>query len=129
MNKADSNRSGNCPPGTVVDSNITHPVEFDFYLQSHASSNGTSRPTHYHVLIDENKFTPDSLQTLSYNLCYTFARSTRAVSLVPPIYYACLVGERARFHLRDEIWNDQESLDGETFAMVEPKLQQVMYFV
>jgi eukaryotic translation initiation factor 2C len=32
---------------------------------------GTSRPTHYHVLLDENRFTADALQTLTYNLCYT----------------------------------------------------------
>ena len=28
--------SGNVPPGTTVDSGITHPSEFDFYLCSHA---------------------------------------------------------------------------------------------
>ena len=31
----DADRSGNCPAGTVVDRDITHPTEFDFYLQSH----------------------------------------------------------------------------------------------
>src|SRR2546430_6587863 len=45
-------------------------VEFDFYLQSHPGLKGTCRPTHYHVLYDENEFTPDSIQTLSYYLCY-----------------------------------------------------------
>jgi hypothetical protein len=32
---------------------------------------GTSRPAHYHVLLDENRFSADALQTLNYNLCYT----------------------------------------------------------
>ena len=32
---------------------------------------GTSRPAHYHVLWDENKFTADGLQSLTNNLCYT----------------------------------------------------------
>lgn len=32
---------------------------------------GTSRPTHYHVLFDENNFTADALETLTYKLCYT----------------------------------------------------------
>ncbi|KAI0719595.1 argonaute-like protein [Cerioporus squamosus] len=31
----EGDRSGNCPAGTVVDRDITHPTEFDFYLQSH----------------------------------------------------------------------------------------------
>lgn len=29
-------RSGNIPAGTTVDTDITHPYEFDFYLCSHA---------------------------------------------------------------------------------------------
>jgi hypothetical protein len=33
---------------------------------------GTSRPAHYHVLWDENKFSADSLQSLTNNLCYTY---------------------------------------------------------
>src|SRR5437868_2694164 len=85
VDKKDSDRTGNCFPGTVVETTITHPFEFDFYLQSHHNVQGNSRPMHYNVLYDENKFTSDSLQSLTYNLCYTFARSTRAVSLVPPV--------------------------------------------
>lgn len=30
-----SGKAGNVPPGTMVDSGITHPFEFDFYLCSH----------------------------------------------------------------------------------------------
>lgn len=54
--------SGNVPPGTVVDSKIVHPFDFDFYLCSHYESMGTSKPTHYYVLWDENGFTSDDLQ-------------------------------------------------------------------
>ncbi len=54
-NEAD--RSGNCVAGTVVDSDVVNPVEFDFYLLSHGGILGTSRPAHYNVLLDENKFT------------------------------------------------------------------------
>ncbi|PKA51116.1 Protein argonaute MEL1 [Apostasia shenzhenica] len=66
-----TDKSGNILPGTVVDKVICHPTEFDFYLCSHAGIQGTSRPTHYHVLLDENRFTADTLQTLTNNLCYT----------------------------------------------------------
>ncbi|XP_022997812.1 protein argonaute 1-like [Cucurbita maxima] len=95
-------KSGNILPGTVVDSKICHPTEFDFYLCSHAGIQGTSRPAHYHVLWDENKFTADGLQTLTNNLCYTYARCTRSVSIVPPAYYAHLAAFRARFYMEPE---------------------------
>ncbi|XVE79341.1 hypothetical protein DITRI_Ditri14bG0050400 [Diplodiscus trichospermus] len=68
-----TDQSGNILPGTVVDSSICHPREFDFYLNSHAGIQGTSKPTHYHVLIDENSFTSDQLQKLTFDLCYTYA--------------------------------------------------------
>ncbi|CAG8654357.1 5692_t:CDS:10, partial [Ambispora leptoticha] len=116
MEKKDSDRSGNCLPGTTIDDNITHPFEFDFYLQSHPGLQGTSKPTHYYVLYDENSFTSDSLQSLSYNLCYIYARCTRAVSIVPPVYYADLVCARARFHSRDQHLSDTESSEEGTGA-------------
>lgn len=56
QNSRDADRSGNCPAGTVVDREVAHPTEFDFYLQSHGGLLGTSRPAHYSVLYDENNF-------------------------------------------------------------------------
>ncbi|XP_061995215.1 protein argonaute 7 isoform X1 [Rosa rugosa] len=89
----------NIPPGTVVDTVITHPREFDFYLCSHWGVKGTSRPTHYHILWDENEFTSDELQKLVNILCYTYVRCTKPVSLVPPAYYAHLAAYRGRLYL------------------------------
>ncbi|EMS53733.1 Protein argonaute MEL1 [Triticum urartu] len=97
-----TDKSGNILPGTVVDLMICHPTEFDFYLCSHAGIQGTSRPTHYHVLYDENHFTADALQSLTNNLCYTYARCTRAVSVVPPAYYAHLAAFRARYYVEGD---------------------------
>ncbi|KAL5721684.1 argonaute 1B [Ranunculus cassubicifolius] len=102
QDKRSVDRSGNILPGTVVDSKICHPTEFDFYLCSHAGIQGTSRPAHYHVLWDENKFTADALQQLTNNLCYTYARCTRSVSIVPPAYYAHLAAFRARFYMEPD---------------------------
>ncbi|KAJ3570209.1 hypothetical protein NP233_g4554 [Leucocoprinus birnbaumii] len=90
--------NGNCPPGTVVDQDVCHPIEFDFYLQSHAGILGTSRPAHYSVLYDENSFGADTLQKFTYHLCYTYARATRAVSIPAPVYYADIVCSRAKNH-------------------------------
>ena len=49
------------------------------------------------MLHDDNRFTADILQQLIYSLCYTYARCTRSVSLVPPAYYADLAASRARW--------------------------------
>lgn len=89
-------KSGNIMPGTVVDKNIVHPFEFSWFLNSHAGLQGTNRPAHYHVLVDENKFTADNLINLTYKLCFLFCRCTRSVSIVSPAYYAHLAAERGR---------------------------------
>ena len=60
---------------------------------------GTSRPSHYHVLWDDNHFNADELQMLTYQLCHTYVRCTRSVSIPAPAYYAHLVAFRARYHL------------------------------
>ncbi|KAI0254712.1 argonaute-like protein [Lactifluus subvellereus] len=102
----EGDRSGNCPAGTVIDSDVVNPVEFDFYLQSHGGLLGTSRPAHYNVLIDENKFTADGLQSLSYALCHVYARATRSVSIPAPVYYADIVCSRAKHH-----YDPQQGMD------------------
>ncbi|TYH55761.1 hypothetical protein ES332_D09G257700v1 [Gossypium tomentosum] len=107
--RSSTDKSGNILPGTVVDSKICHPSEFDFYLCSHAGIQGTSRPAHYHVLWDENNFTADGIQSLTNNLCYTYARCTRSVSVVPPAYYAHLAAFRARFYLEPEMQDNNSS--------------------
>ncbi|XP_052085896.1 protein argonaute-2-like isoform X3 [Mytilus californianus] len=133
-------RSGNIPAGTTVDVGITHPTEFDFYLCSHAGIQGTSRPSHYHVLWDDNRFNADELQMLTYQLCHTYVRCTRSVSIPAPAYYAHLVAFRARYHLVEKEHDSGEgsrhsdnSEDRTPSAMaravtVHPDTTKVMYF-
>ncbi|KAL8035487.1 hypothetical protein ABFS82_12G097200 [Erythranthe guttata] len=114
----------NVSPGTVVDSVIVHPREFDFYLCSHWGVKGTSRPIHYHVLWDENKFTSDEVQKLVYNLCYTFVRCTKPVSIVPPVYYAHLAAYRGSLYLDRSDLSITISRDSIPKAMPLPKLSE-----
>ncbi|KAI4305738.1 hypothetical protein L6164_029086 [Bauhinia variegata] len=96
-----ANGPENVPPGTVVDTKIVHPRNYDFYMCAHAGMIGTSRPVHYHVLLDEIGFSPDDLQNLVHSLSYVYQRSTTAISLVAPICYAHLaaaqVGQFLKF--------------------------------
>lgn len=84
----------NVPPGTVVDTKIVHPRNYDFYMCAQAGMIGTSRPAHYHVLVDEIGFSPDELQNLIHSLSYVYQRSTTAISIVAPICYAHLAASQ-----------------------------------
>uniref|UniRef100_A0A3B3R1V0 Piwi domain-containing protein n=1 Tax=Paramormyrops kingsleyae TaxID=1676925 RepID=A0A3B3R1V0_9TELE len=61
---------------------------------------GTSRPSHYYVLWDDNRFTADELQILTYQLCHTYVRCTRSVSIPAPAYYAPVPGTRVLLWLQ-----------------------------
>ncbi|GFR49920.1 hypothetical protein Agub_g12029, partial [Astrephomene gubernaculifera] len=94
--QAAADKNGNVVPGTVVDRGITSPDAFDFYLNSHAGLQGTNKPAHYHILVDEIGFGADGIQLLTYWMCYLYQRTTRSVSYCPPAYYA----DRAAFRGR-----------------------------
>lgn len=96
-----ADKDGNPRPGTVVDRGVTAIYDFDFFLQAHGGLQGTTRPTHYSVVHDEIKFSADQLQKLTNNVSYTFARATKAVSLVSPAYYADLACERGRCYIHE----------------------------
>ncbi len=114
VDRKDAGKGNNVPPGTIVEKEITHSNEFDFYLCSHAAIQGTSRPCHYHVLWDDNNFTSDDLQILSYQLCHTFWRCNRSVSYPAPAYYAHRAAAHARvlYQANEDRW----SSDGGSMA-------------
>ncbi|KAI8958512.1 eukaryotic translation initiation factor 2C 2 [Daldinia sp. FL1419] len=117
--EADADRSGNTKPGTVVDRGVTEARIWDFYLQAHTALQGTARPAHYVVVLDEifrqrygatsskskapgvAKNVADELQDLTQSMCYVFGRATKAVSYCTPAYYADILCERARNYLHN----------------------------
>ncbi|XP_069693993.1 protein argonaute-2-like isoform X2 [Periplaneta americana] len=111
-------RNRNVPPGLVVDEQITHPIELDFFLVSHASIQGVSRPTKYHMLWnDDDNMSTDEIEALTYYLCHMFSRCTRSVSYPAPTYYAHLAAFRARAYI-----------EGRTITMTNLANEQRKYF-
>jgi eukaryotic translation initiation factor 2C len=144
VRREDMDRSGNVVPGTLVDTSITHPsgtpkqinetntfIEADFYLCSHPGLQGTSKPTYYHVLNNENNTSlpVHVLQTLTYRLCYLYCRATRSVSVCSPIYYAHLVAARARFHVHAVEMKSEDKKKDIVFHAVKKELARLMYFM
>ncbi|XP_034688176.1 protein argonaute 4-like [Vitis riparia] len=102
----------NVPPGTVIDNKVCHPRNNDFYLCAHAGMIGTTRPTHYHVLLDEVGFSSDDLQELVHSLSYVYQRSTTAISVVAPICYAHLAATQMSQFMKFEDTSETSSSQG-----------------
>lgn len=129
-------RCGNVPAGTVVDRDIVDPQLYDFYLCSHEGIQGTSKPTRYTVLLDENGFEPRDLELLTYNLCHLVARCNRSISIPAPVKYADLLCTRAseytnyifrNLHLHDPQQDFPRKIDEVMEAM--DKMDLRMFFV
>ena len=50
------------PCGTVVDRDITGAGTFEWYMQPHHALQGSGRVSHYHVLVNDARLSPDELQ-------------------------------------------------------------------
>ncbi|KAI3867916.1 hypothetical protein MKX03_011615 [Papaver bracteatum] len=94
--KISSDHVDNVPPGTVIDRQICHPQNNDFYLCAHAGMIGTTRPTHYHVLWDE----------------IGYQRSTTAISVDAPVCYAHLAADQMLQFLKFDETSESSSIHG-----------------
>ena len=93
-------RNQNPNPGTLVERDVTHPYQWDFYLNAHSAIQGTARPVHYHVIMDQAKMQPQQLINMIYEHSYQYVRSSTPVSIHPAVYYAHLAAKRAVAHER-----------------------------
>nr|XP_004296440.2 PREDICTED: protein argonaute 16-like [Fragaria vesca subsp. vesca] len=133
-----TNSPDNVPPGTVVDTKIVHPRNYDFYMCAQAGMIGTSRPAHYHVLLDEIGFSPDDLQNLIHSLSYVYQRSTTAISIVAPVCYAHLAAAQVGQFMKFEDLSDtssgkgsitsSESIPVQELPRLHEKVQGSMFF-
>ncbi|KAF8464244.1 Piwi domain-containing protein [Kalaharituber pfeilii] len=130
-NPRDGDKNGNVLPGTIIEKDVTDPAEYDFYLNSHKAIQGTARPTHYYVIMDETGIPVDDFQAICNNMCYTYIRSTTAVSMIPPVYYAHLASLRGRCHESTQsITPPATSVsEGVTIRPLHDKIKDAMWYV
>ncbi|KAM4577959.1 piwi-like protein 1 isoform 2-T2 [Fundulus diaphanus] len=87
----------NPPPGTVIDTEITRPEWYDFYIVSQAVRCGSVSPTHYNVVYDTSGLKPDHMQRLTYKLCHMYYNWQGIIRVPAPCQYghklAFLVGQ------------------------------------
>ena len=144
-------RTSNPVGGTVVDRRITEARNWDFFLQSHIAIQGTARPAHYNVLLDEifkDRALPKGMDFKNMQMCWKtsrttrviFGRATKAVSICPPAYYADIACERPRRYL-DRFYNTADQAynranDNRMLAValdsdvqVDQKLKNTMFYV
>ncbi|OTA85831.1 hypothetical protein M434DRAFT_376742, partial [Hypoxylon sp. CO27-5] len=141
-------KNENPTPGTIVDHGVTDVFYWDFFLQPHKPLRGAARPTHYFVVHDqifrkkygkEGGKAADKLETFTHNLCFIFGRTTGAVSICTPAYYADIACTRARCYVADADSNSRASKAqtgskknepaGSEGLLVHPNLKDSMFYI
>ncbi|MFS8009293.1 putative post-transcriptional gene silencing PAZ-Argonaute family [Helianthus anomalus] len=75
---------------------------------------GTTQPTHYHVLLDQIGFSVDDLQELVHSLSYVYQKSTYAKAVVAPVCYAHqAAAQMSLFGKFDDMSDTTSSLSGD----------------
>uniref|UniRef100_W5MGT2 Piwi-like RNA-mediated gene silencing 1 n=1 Tax=Lepisosteus oculatus TaxID=7918 RepID=W5MGT2_LEPOC len=78
----------NPPPGTIIDTDVTRPEWYDFYIVSQAVRVGSVSPTHYNVIYDNSGLKPDYMQRLTYKLCHLYYNWQGIIRVPAPCQYA-----------------------------------------
>jgi len=76
-------------PGTMVDTVISSPLYWDFYIVPTTPPPGTSpRPVRYIVLVDELKISPDDMYNLTYQFCFAYQNWPGPIRVPVPVMLA-----------------------------------------
>ncbi|KOC60009.1 Piwi-like protein 1 [Habropoda laboriosa] len=92
----------NPPPGTIVDSYITKPAYYDFFLVSQNVREGTVSPTHYIVVYDNRNMKAEHIQRLTYKLCHLYYNWPGTIKVPAPCQYAHKLASLVGLHLQLE---------------------------
>lgn len=87
-------------PGTVIDHTVTRKYLSDFFLIPQSVRQGTVSPSHYIVVEDGNKFSPDVLQRLSYKLCFLYYNWPGTVRVPACTQYAHKLSQLIGMHVK-----------------------------
>ena len=80
---------------------------------------GTTKPTHYHVLWNDFNLSADEIQQFTYYLCHIYSRYEGSVSYPAPTYYAHLAAFRAREHHNALITSTENEVKKEDIEKLE----------
>ena len=91
MNKFFQNENGNIKnpeSGTIIDSIITRPEYFEFYLQPQYVNQGTANPVHYQILYDSTGIPIEIFEIMSYHLTFYYSNWNGPIPYPAPLQYA-----------------------------------------
>lgn len=87
----------NPPSGCLVNKDVVEKSEsnkeFDFYLVPAGANQGCVQPTHFYVALNESPMTRETIEKLTYDLCYYYFNWSGSIKVPAPCQYAHKIAE------------------------------------
>jgi len=87
-----------------VDNTVVNSENFDFFLISQKTNQGLSQATHYHIVYDDYKVSPQDIHEFVYKNCYLYYNWTGGIKIPAPCQYA----KKLAFLVGDKLSSNQE---------------------
>jgi aubergine-like protein len=85
--------------GTVVDSGITNPKYYEYYIQNQFVNMGTATPTHFVVLYDNSNYRIEELERISYYMSFYYWGWNGAIRMPAILKYAEMANKFSKENL------------------------------
>lgn len=102
-----SNGNVNNPKeGTVIDTHVTSPGAFEFYLQPQYVNQGTATPTHFHCIYDTIGIPLEVLEKITYRMCYYYWNWPGAIREPACLKFAGVANKFSSCYMKDYLARD-----------------------
>merc|ERR1712080_556033 len=120
VDRSDEKKTTLNPMAGLCVTEVGSPDLNDFFLVSHKAIQGTARPARYQIIYDENNLENYEVMNSIFKMTHLYARATKSVSVVTPVYYAHHAAARAKLPF---------DRDSNVLRPVNQNLNQKMYFL
>ena len=106
----DAEKSGdlkNPEEGTIIDTDVCNPGNYEFYLQPQYVNSGCASPTHFDVLYDSTRIPVEILQSCTYFLCHYYWNWSGPIRIPAPLKYAEVCSKFSNSFLQDQVLNEK----------------------
>ena len=95
--------TNNPKEGTCIDSQVTTPNMYEFYLQPQFVNSGTATPTHFHCIYDNTGIPLEILEKITYRMCYYYWNWSGAIREPAALKFAEVANKFSSTYLHSEV--------------------------
>jgi aubergine-like protein len=102
-----NNNLNNPKEGTVIDSQVTSPEFYEFYIQPQFVNSGTATPSHFQCIYDTTSIPLEILENITYRMCYYYWNWPGAIREPAALKFAEAANKFSSTYLKGQTVKDE----------------------